>query len=70
MENLLFDQKKGKVLFAVAEIHGSVHEDLQPDLHDVPDLSLVRLSPVPGAHAAGKLATVCQVVVALFYMTP
>ena len=41
------------LFFLVTEIHGRLHEDLQPDLHDVPDLPLVGVPPVPGAHAPG-----------------
>ena len=41
------------IAFSVPEHGVCVHADLQPDLHDAAGGPLVRLSPVPRAHAAG-----------------
>ena len=36
----------------VPELAGSVHADLQPDLHHATHWTLVRMSSVPGANVA------------------
>ena len=40
-------------LFSVPEHGERVHANIQPDLHDAAGGPLVRVSAVPGAHAAG-----------------
>ena len=40
-------------MFSAPQLYRSVHEDLQPDLHDVAGGPLVGLPPVPSSNAPG-----------------